>query len=82
LLILTLITGELDILLPDTTRLKYVSAGCALLGFLLVIVAAMLVIMEARIPYRQIAEEVLDVPDLASSTGQRSGAITSARRVA
>jgi len=79
LLILTLVAGELDILFPTFVPLKYISAGSALLGFLLVIAAAVLVMVEAALTYRQIATEVLDVEDLADSTGQRSGAVTEVR---
>src|SRR4051812_16356159 len=80
LLITTLIGGELDIIFPNTPALKYLSAGCALLGFVLVITAAVLVILEALITHRQLDDELLDVPELAESTGQRPGFITDGNR--
>ena len=76
LLILTLIAGELNIIFPATQPLKYVCACSALAGFALVIAAAVIIIVESRITFRQLATELLDVPDLADSTGQQAGAIT------
>jgi hypothetical protein len=68
-----LMLGELDIILPGVPLLKYVSAGSALLGFGLVIVATLFVIVEGSITHRQLDSELLDVPDLAQSTGQAPG---------
>lgn len=75
LLILTLVAGELDIVFPGLAPLKYVSAGCALLGFCLVIVATGFVIAEGMITRRQLDSELLDQEDLAHSIGQEAGAI-------
>jgi hypothetical protein len=80
LLIFTLIAGELALSLPDLTALKYMSAGSALLGFLLVIGATVIVIREGMITHRQIQSELLDVPDLAQSIGQEAGNIADPRR--
>ena len=80
LLITTLVAGELDIIFPHSGVLGYVSAGSALLGFLLVIAAAVVIILENRITFRQLESEVLDVPDLADGIGQRAGKITDSRR--
>lgn len=75
MLLLTLITAEVDVIIPGQPLVKYVSAGCALLGFVLVIVAAVLVMVESVIAHRQISEELLDVPDLAKATGQEPGSV-------
>lgn len=66
--------GELDILLPWLSPLKYVSAGSALLGFCLVVAATGFVIAEGTITRRQLASELLDQEDLARSIGQEPGA--------
>ena len=73
LLIFTLIAGELAIIVPTFSFLRVVSAGSALLGFALVIAAAFVVLTESSIIQRQLDTEVLDVADLATSTGQQSG---------
>ena len=80
LVIFTLIAAELALIFQNATFLKYLSAGSALLGFSLVIVATIFVILEGRITHRQIDSELLDVPDLAQSTGQESGDITNPHR--
>lgn len=80
LLILTLITGELDIIFPNAVPLKYISAGSCLAGFVLVIVASIFVIVESSITHRQLDSELLDIPDLARSTGQKSDDITAQKR--
>jgi hypothetical protein len=78
-LILTLIIGALAIIFPDSGWLKYLGAGSALMGFILVIVAAGIVMVESSIIRRQIDSELLDVPDLAQSSGQETGNITDQR---
>jgi hypothetical protein len=80
LLIATLITGELNIIFPKVAPLKYLSAGSALLGFTLIIVAAIIVMVESSIIHRQLDSELLDVPDLAQATGQEGGDITTQKR--
>jgi hypothetical protein len=75
MLLLTLIVGELDVILPGITFLKYISAGAAFLGLTLVIAAAALVIVESVISHRLLNEELLDVPELARATGQEPGAV-------
>ncbi len=80
LLIFTLISGEISIVVPTFTFLQIVSAGSALLGFALVIVAAVFVLAESSIIQRQLDTELLDVADLARSTGQKSGDITGTRQ--
>ena len=80
LLILTLITGELALIFQNVSFLKYISAGSALLGFGLVIVATVIVLIEGSITHRQINSELLDVPDLAEGTGQQVGDITDPQR--
>ena len=80
LLIFTLISGEISIIVPTFTFLHIVSAVSALLGFTLVIVAAVFVLAESSIIQRQLDTELLDVADLAKSTGQHSGDVTGSRR--
>jgi hypothetical protein len=80
LLIAALIGGAFDVILPNTPPIQYLSTGCALIGFVLVIIAAVFVILEALIVHRQLDAELLDIPDLAKSTGQRPGAITDGHR--
>ncbi|HEX2942017.1 MAG TPA: DUF2721 domain-containing protein [Rhodopila sp.] len=75
LLILTLIIGETAIILPKVSILKYLTAGSAMAGFSLVVVAAIIVILESSIVRRQLDSELLDVRDLAESTGQQPGSI-------
>jgi|GEM_PF-3399985 len=80
LLINTLITGELNIIFPKIMVIKLVSAGSALVGFSLIIVAALIVMRESAIIYRQIDGELLDVDDLAKATGLEPGDITARDR--
>lgn len=80
LLIFTLVCGGIALAFPALPGLKFISAGSAMLGMLLVIAGTVIVILEGRIIYRQIDSELLDVPDLAASSGQQAGAITDPRR--
>jgi hypothetical protein len=81
LLILTLIAGELDVIVVGVPIFKYVSAVAALAGFILVIAAAVLVLMESAISRRQLDWELLDVADLAQAAGSGSGRVAHARGV-
>ncbi len=81
LLILTLIGGALDVMFPALQEpLAWASTLSAIGGLLVVIVAAILVIVENSIIQRAVDTELLDVPELAESTGQRPGAIDDGRR--
>jgi hypothetical protein len=71
-LLRALISGELSIVFPKIGGLNYVGAVAALLGFVLIIAAAVLVIVESTITHRQIASELMDVPELARSVGQEA----------
>lgn len=73
LLIVTLIAGEVDILVPSLPLVGYLCAASALIGFALVIVATVYVVVEGSITHRQIVSELLDVPDLARSSGLEPG---------
>ena len=64
-LVLTLVIGELALIFPGLTLLAYVSATLALLGLLLIIVAALIVLMEGSIIHRQLEHELQDIPELA-----------------
>jgi len=80
LLIATLIGGGLNIMFPKLPGVNWVSSGFAIGGFLLVIVAAGLVLWENFIIRRAVYAELLDVPELAERTGQVAGDITDPRR--
>jgi hypothetical protein len=67
LLILSLITGELDVIFTSVTLFKDASALASLAGFVLVIAAAVLVLIESAISRRQLDWEVMDIPGLADS---------------
>jgi hypothetical protein len=71
LLITTLVTAALNAIFRSVTPLQYVSAGCAIIGLVLIIVAAIVAIRENSIIQRAIDSDLLDVPELAKQTGQR-----------
>lgn len=71
-LIAALIFGALDILIPDTRPIVVCGIAASIAGFLLVIAAAVIVIVEARVVHRQLDDELRDVDDLAGSIGHRS----------
>lgn len=73
LLIMSLIFGALDVIVPNTPPITMGGIATALAGFLLVIVAAALVIAEGRIVGRQIDDELRDVGDLAQRIGTQRG---------
>lgn len=70
LLITTLIGGIINVVFPGLNFIPATSTVCALFGFLLVILAAGLVIRENSIIQQAVDAELLDVPELAKSTGQ------------
>jgi hypothetical protein len=74
-LILTLVGGGLDVVLPGYAIIKYATTFAWLAGFALVITSAVLVLIESRVTQRQLNDEVLDVPDLARGLGQEPGSI-------
>ena len=69
LLILSLIFGALDVLVPRTPLIAIAGIASAIAGFVLVMIAAGFVIAEGRIVGRQIDDELRDVGDLAQHTG-------------
>jgi hypothetical protein len=69
LLISSLIFGALDVILPNTAWIAICGIATAMGGFVLVIIAAFIVIAEGRIVKRQIDDELRDVPDLADEAG-------------
>lgn len=80
LLIISLMAGELNIMFPSLSTLKYITVGSSLLGFTLVIVGTTFLIVEGRVTRRQLGTELLDVPDLANSTGQEAGKVPEQKR--
>jgi hypothetical protein len=75
LLITTLIGGALNVVFPNWPVVQGLSTGCAMVGFILVILAAVLVIRENSIVKRALAAELLDLPELAEMTGNQAGYI-------
>jgi hypothetical protein len=71
--LLSLILAEVNAIFRSATLLAYVSVACMLFGFILVIIAALLVMAESMISKRQVEEELLDISDLADSSA-RAGA--------
>jgi len=72
LLISSLIFGALDVLIPKVSLIMAAGTAASIFGFVLVIVAAMIVIAEGRIVHRQLDDELRDVDDLASQAGHGS----------
>ena len=64
-LIASLIFGVLDVIVPDNPAITASGTAATVLGFLLVILATLIVIAEGRIVHRQLNDELRDVPDLA-----------------
>jgi uncharacterized membrane protein YraQ (UPF0718 family) len=67
LLIAALIFGALDVIVPKNTFVTAAGTATSILGFVLVIVAACVVIAEGSIVRRQLDDELRDVPDLANN---------------
>jgi uncharacterized membrane protein len=67
LLIAALIFGALDVIVPKNTFITAAGTATSILGFVLVIVAACVVIAEGSIVRRQLDDELRDVPDLANN---------------
>jgi hypothetical protein len=70
LLIAALVFGALDVLIPRTPVIMAAGTGASIVGFLLVILAATIVIAEGRIVARQLDDELRDVGDLANDAGR------------
>src|SRR3978361_700248 len=75
LFLLTLIAGELDVIIPNNALLAIIGSISAFGGLMLVIAGSVLVLMEASYAHRQFDAELLDVPDLARKTGQQPGMV-------
>ncbi|MGY3506948.1 DUF2721 domain-containing protein [Bradyrhizobium sp. USDA 4471] len=75
LFLLTLVSGAVDVIIPGSKFLQVFGTVALLGGFGLVILATVLVILEGAYTHRQLDAELLDVPDLARSTGQESGKV-------
>jgi len=69
LLISSLIFGALDVMVPMSATITVGGIVTAIGGFVLVIVAAFIVVAEGRVVERQIDDELRDVPDLAEEAG-------------
>jgi hypothetical protein len=67
LLISSLIFGALDVMVPKNPIITTIGIVLAIGGFLLVIVAALIVVAEGQIVRRQIDDELRDVPELADN---------------
>lgn len=64
LLIASLILGAIDVIIPGNSAVTMLGIATSLVGFVLVIVAALIVIAETRIVDRQLDAELDDVPEL------------------
>jgi hypothetical protein len=69
LLIVSVIFGAVDVIVPNVSLIGIGGTFTAIAGLVLVIVAASFVIAEGRIVGRQIDDELRDVGDLAQETG-------------
>ncbi|WP_162241555.1 DUF2721 domain-containing protein [Methylobacterium sp. Leaf117] len=69
LLISSLIFVALDVLVPNNAAIAVCGIATAIGGFVLVIIAAFIVIAEGQIVQRQIDDELRDVTDLAKGAG-------------
>ena len=69
LLISSLIFGGLDVIVPKSTFITICGIATTMGGFVLVIVATLIVVVEGRIVKRQIDDELRDVSDLAEEAG-------------
>ncbi|WP_419951589.1 hypothetical protein [Methylobacterium sp.] len=69
LLITSLVFGALDVLVPQSATITACGTATAIGGFVLVIIAALIVIAEGRIVRRQIDDELRDVSILAEEAG-------------
>lgn len=74
-LILTLVMGALDVMVPAQPLIRWAGTGTAIAGLAGVIVATAFVIVEGYITQRQLDDELLDIPDLARRTGHEPGSI-------
>lgn len=77
LLILTLILAAFEVLIPKVPVIATVGNITTIGGFAMIIVAAAIVMREARITKNQFNDELRDVPDLAEEAGQRQGGVHS-----
>ena len=75
LLISTLIGGAVNAVFPALPLIPELSTVLAVMGFLLVITASGMVIVENSLIQQAVDAELLDVPDLAESTGQKAGTV-------
>jgi uncharacterized membrane protein YraQ (UPF0718 family) len=66
LLIAALIFGAVDVIVPKNGFITAAGTATSIVGFVLVIVAACVVIAEGSIVRRQLDDELRDVPDLAN----------------
>jgi hypothetical protein len=64
LLIAALIFGAMDVIFPRNAVITGAGIASSMIGFLLVIVAAFIVLMEGLVVRRQVDDELTDVPDL------------------
>jgi uncharacterized membrane protein YraQ (UPF0718 family) len=69
LLIGSLIVSGLDVIVPKSRVITMCGIGMTMGGLVLVIVAALIVIVEARVVKRQIDDELRDVAELAEEAG-------------
>ena len=73
LLICSLIFGAFDAIVPNVAIVTAAGTVASIGGFVLVIVAALLVIVEGWVVRQEIDDELRDVPELAEGAMQRGG---------
>ena len=69
LLISSLVFGALDVIVPKSATITVFGSVTAIVGFILVIIAAFIVIAGGRVVERQIDDELRDVSNLAEEAG-------------
>jgi uncharacterized membrane protein len=82
LLIAALIFGTLGVIVPKNAFVTAAGTVASIVGFVLVIVAASVVIAEGSIVRRQLEDELRDIPDLANTYSgvQERISVTSGRK--
>lgn len=70
-LIGSIVSGAVDVIAPDHPAIAWAGTAATLLGFVLVIAAAIIVILEGRVVHAQLNDELRDIPALKDEVKQR-----------
>jgi hypothetical protein len=79
LLIVTILAGGAQVILPDVGMLRFVGAGSTVLGLLLLIVAAGFVLRENTLIQHAIDDETSDVPEVFGPEREPAGGVAQRR---